>query len=127
VIIDYLVKNKMGEEVSMTHYLQKVEGGTIRKALDDLIKHGLLSKRVRQQSQFSENIAPHFNIRIKEDQIEYNPTQSKVLIYSFNTDILFILKAKVFELRDKLNSRIEKVRQLGTVYTCSNSHCHNSQ
>lgn len=70
------------------------------------MSHGVLTKRTRSKSSFDTT----YSIKMGIDVTNLNyPTslRNKVDIYSFNKDLMFILKARIFMLR---NITMEKVR-----------------
>ena len=77
----------------------------VRKALETLEKHGLLTKRIRSRAYFEQTLAPE-KLSIDVNKIHFPSNLTKVSIYCFNKDIMFVLKARMFLLRKQVNDKV---------------------
>ena len=66
------------------------------------MNHGFLTKRQRTKINFEEKYAKKMALDLTKITINKN----KVEIFSFNKDLLFTLKARIFLLRNIVNSKV---------------------
>jgi hypothetical protein len=86
-------------------YALKLKDGTtkaekgIRRNLDNLVSHGILIKKDVKKKAFQEQqMAERAGIKFEDIQYPENP--ATLSVYSFHCDLMLILKARLYKLRD---------------------------
>lgn len=110
--MDYIIKNPLNsylfyhnrknsaEDITLSQIL-KLDEKLVRAALEKLVKDGILNKVTRSKAEFENSISKKMEIDLTN--IQFRTIVTKVQIYSFKIDLIFILKAKIFLLRQNFN------------------------
>jgi hypothetical protein len=93
----------------------------VKQCLDRLEGHGILTKRSKPRKDFDK-----YKEKMGADLMQKfeHPTYLKeVILYCFNLDLMFVLKARIFKMRQVINEKLATVKQCGPLYKCSNPNC----
>lgn len=107
VVVDYLVKHNLAEVYSLQKILS-YDDKSIRSCLSKLVEDGILVKYEQTVKYFTSQIAP--KIEFDMESIHLGSHITRVDIYCFNRDLLFILKARFYELQSILAKKVEDQR-----------------
>eukprot|EP00347_Sterkiella_histriomuscorum_P021167 403334995 len=118
IVMDYLIR---AEDYSLGH-IMKIEDRLVRQTLDKMEQHGILKKKQLQKQYFHEKYA---------EKMGFDPTKvhypsvsgTKVTVYCFHKDLMFIIKARVHVLKSKVQEKLLQQRSLGQSFKCQNPQC----
>ncbi|CDW84816.1 UNKNOWN [Stylonychia lemnae] len=119
-----IIQNR-AEEYSLAYQL-KLKDTIVRPILEKLTMHGILKKKEDYRKlTFFEKYAEKLGM-------DYNKAMSlsnnaKVQIYCFHKDLMFIIKARIHQLKIKADERMRSSRQTGQSYRCNNTPCFQSR
>lgn len=97
--IDYILEKKMCEWYSLANFLQLHED-LVRESLNLLKEHGLLESEDMKRTHFEEKYAVSLGVKTTDDSLGLGGSRSisKVSIYYFNIDIMYVLRARMYQL-----------------------------
>lgn len=140
IVIDYILDKDMAEERSLSEVLN-IDERFVRMALLRLKDHGLLQSEeilneffkiqfgdklglknfdfgpVQLEAPIKKNEAKNKNVTLPQNQNELG-ARAKSIIYFFNMDILYVLKAKIFQLENQFIALQESQDNQGNYYVC---------
>lgn len=88
-------------EIISLAYILRLEDNQVKKVLDKLVEHGILNVMTRSRADFEKNIAKTMLVDV--ESVHYKTHVTKLQVYSFKIDLMFILKARIFLLRKSFN------------------------
>lgn len=91
------------EEYSLAHQL-KLEDKVVRKVLEKLRSHGILKEKQLQKQFFHDKFAD--KLAFDRTKVYYPSNYTRVTVYCFNKDLMFILKARMHMLKQKAHERV---------------------
>jgi len=101
------------EPVSLTIFLKltlfgKSPNNVVNRALQLLKEHGLLVQKEIKKKVFLEQYLPKLaaNAGVPKGEINYSDNQTQLSVYSFHVDLMLILRARLFTLKNLLNTRV---------------------